>query len=74
MSVLLGETSTGGSKSWRGRNGRANASESKQMTPQRSSNRRICSSRLRRVMRGGEGKRNINELKRTFSFEVRRMR
>jgi hypothetical protein len=34
----------------------------------------MCSSRLRRVIRGGVGLRNINELKTIFSREERRTR
>ena len=56
------------------RNGRANPSASKPSTRQRNSRRNRFSNRLRLVRRGGEGWRNISELKGIFSRVVRRMR
>jgi len=47
---------------------------SRQITRQRSSSRKMFSSRLRRVTRGGTGLRNISELNGICSFDVRRMR
>src|SRR2546430_15186654 len=54
--------------------GRAKPSARRQSTPQRSRSRRRCSRRLRRVSRGGEGMRNISELKDLRSRVVRRIR
>src|SRR6267142_2970266 len=54
--------------------GRAKPRASRQSTPQRSRSKRRCSRRLRRVSRGGEGIRNISELKDLRSRVVRRMR
>src|SRR5437016_1710549 len=56
------------------RNGRAKPSASRQMTAQRKISSRICSRRLRRVRRGGEGDRNMSELNGVRSRVVRRMR
>ena len=55
-------------------NGRANPSASRQSTRQRSSRRKMFSTLLERVTRGGVDWRNISELKVTFSRDVRRMR
>src|SRR5262249_38264657 len=54
--------------------GRENPSASRQITTQRSRRRRMCSNRLRRVNRGGEGSRNMSELKGVFSRVLRRIR
>ncbi|MFO0952788.1 MAG: hypothetical protein U0835_16890 [Isosphaeraceae bacterium] len=56
------------------RNGRMNASASRASAVARSNSRRIWSSRLRRVSRGGVGERNIKELNGTSLFGVRRIR
>src|SRR5258708_33469097 len=56
------------------RNGREKPIASKQNAKQRRINRKIFSKRLRLVTLGGEGARNINELKICFSRVVRRMR
>src|SRR5687767_7960673 len=55
-------------------NGRANANARRQMTTQRSNSSKRCSSRLRFVMRGGEGDRNISELNNTRSRELLRIK
>src|SRR6266850_4847293 len=55
-------------------NGLAKQRARRHSTPQRSKSRRRCSNRLRRVSRGGEGIRNIRELKDLRSRVVRRMR
>ena len=49
---------------WAGcrQNGRENASANSTSANPRSANSSQCSIRLRRVMRGGDGDRNINEL------------
>src|SRR5882672_10089664 len=54
--------------------GRAKPRARRQSTAQRSKSRRRCSNRLRRVSRGGEGIRNMRELKDLRSRVVRRMR
>ncbi len=64
----------GVSASGRCRKGRANPKARRQSTRQRKISKKMFSSRLRRVSRGGVGCRNMSELKMVFSREVRRMR
>jgi hypothetical protein len=57
-----------------GRKGRANANANRATNKQRSSSNKKFSSRLRFVIRGSEGVRNINELNEIRSRELRRIK